>query len=53
MIQFFSASITETVCAMAIMQLVEIVLLDCDTDINKYITENNRMPMRIAILILV
>lgn len=38
-------SITKTICAMAVMQLVEIELLDLDTDINKYIIENNFMPI--------
>jgi CubicO group peptidase (beta-lactamase class C family) len=38
-------SITKTVCAIAVMQLVEIGALDLDTDINKYIIENNFMPI--------
>jgi CubicO group peptidase (beta-lactamase class C family) len=38
-------SITKTVCAMAVMQLVEIGLLDLDSDINEYIIENNFLPI--------
>jgi CubicO group peptidase (beta-lactamase class C family) len=38
-------SITKIVCAMAVMQLVETGILDLDTDINKYIIENNFIPI--------
>ena len=38
-------SITKTVCAMAVMQQVEIGLVDLDTDINKYIVPNHFSPI--------
>lgn len=38
-------SITKTICAMAVMQQVEIGILNLDTDINKYIIENNFAPI--------
>ena len=38
-------SITKTVCAIVIMQQVEMGQLDLDTDINQYIVKNNFLPI--------
>lgn len=39
-------SITKTICAIAIMQQVEMGRLDLDTDINQYIVKDNFLPIR-------